>query len=54
MVFVGSCDDVAGGVGGGWDRGRFSQVGACLITRLFVRRVRVGLDPGQVSAAMFW
>ncbi len=26
--------------------GRFSQVGVCLITRLFVRRIRVGLDPG--------
>ena len=32
--------------------GRFSQVGACLIARLFARRIRVGLDPGQVSAAM--
>ena len=32
--------------------GRFSAVGACLIARLFVRRIRVGLDLGQVSAAM--
>ncbi len=32
--------------------GRLSQVGACLITRRFARRIRVDSNPGQVSAAM--